>query len=1030
MAFADKKGINLASPFKLQAEELLDVRQQVETTAERDQLVTLHAATAGLRVFVKADKCSYVYNGSSWDKITTSVYTHPTGDGNLHVPATGTTHNNQVLTAGSTAGSIAWKTITASMISDLPKYTLATFGVTATATELNYMKGVTSAVQTQLNNKAAANHTHGEATLTWGGGNLTASCSPVDGGFVDDIGANRFTGLNSGLSLEYSTNGGSTWTSSSSTTSLIGIFGGYYDGSLSISTSANATAQNQLRFTITTDEAYLYAVLSKFAIKICSNGATGSWCTIEAATQASPTAFKTFANKVTIDGWPGWNIINISEICTYGNTASQYQKLRFTFGITGTTANQTNNLEIYKLQAFGSIAYETPTRMGSSGHMYGWDNSLNVGFPKNVNAQSFSINNRPLSNYFASTEHEHPVVTTSANGEVPKLPGDSGKYLNGVGEWTTPPDHTYTLGSFNITASATELNYMKGVTSSVQTQLNGKAASSHTHSVATTGAAGFMPKLAGGTSTFLRADGSWATPPDTNTTYAKFTGASTSAAGSIGLVPAPSAGAANRYLRSDGTWTVPPDTNTTYSTVTTSSAGLVPKLTGSTSTYLRADGSWATPPDTNTTYSLGSFGITASATELNYMKGVTSSVQTQLNGKAASSHTHSAYVVIGTNSVNSKSKDTTSTWGSYLNSVHFYSVDGLLNDQPSQYGYLVNYGSGAEVHQLWLEQSSGRILHRGGNASGWSGSWRTLLDSSNYSSYVPTKTGSGASGTWGISITGTATSATSATTASKLGTDAGSSTQPVYFSGGVPKACSYTLGKSVPSNAVFTDTNTWRGIQDNLTSTSTSDSLSANQGKVLKGLVDGKAASSHTHNYAGSSSAGGSATSALAVVDYNDTSNKIAIGYAGSGLTASAFKYFAGYDGAGHIKDGSIDTVKSVLGLSGYASSSHTHSSATTSAAGFLPKLSGSTSQFLRGDGSWATPSNTDTKVTNTLGTTTVAYVTGTTSSSTNTGTQVFDTGVYLTDTAGELHCNTAVEIGGASLQWDSTNKRISIVFS
>ena len=56
-------------------------------------------------------------------------------------------------------------------------------------------------------------------------------------------------------------------------------------------------------------------------------------------------------------------------------------------------------------------------------------------------------------------------------------------------------------------------------------------------------------------------------------------------------------------------------------------------------------------------------------------------------------------------------------------------------------------------------------------------------------------------------------------------------------------------------------TNTWRGIQDNLTSTATDQSLSANQGKVLKGLVDGKAASSHTHNYAGSSSAGGTANS-------------------------------------------------------------------------------------------------------------------------------------------------------------------------
>ena len=41
-------------------------------------------------------------------------------------------------------------------------------------------------------------------------------------------------------------------------------------------------------------------------------------------------------------------------------------------------------------------------------------------------------------------------------------------------------------------------------------------------------------------------------------------GASSSAAGSAGYVPAPAAGAANRYLRSDGTWAVPPDTNTTY----------------------------------------------------------------------------------------------------------------------------------------------------------------------------------------------------------------------------------------------------------------------------------------------------------------------------------------------------------------------------------------------------------------------------------------------------------------------------------
>lgn len=72
----------------------------------------------------------------------------------------------------------------------------------------------------------------------------------------------------------------------------------------------------------------------------------------------------------------------------------------------------------------------------------------------------------------------------------------------------------------------------------------------------------------------------------------------------------------------------------------------------------------------------------------------------------------------------------------------------------------------------------------------------------------------------------------------------------------------HSVNSDVPAGAKFTDTDTWRDVVDNLTSAVTDKSLSANQGKVLKGLIDGKAASGHTHNYAGSSSAGGAATSA------------------------------------------------------------------------------------------------------------------------------------------------------------------------
>ena len=59
MSFSDKKGITLTSGFKLQAATLLDARGAVDTIAERDELVTLNAVTAGLKVFVKAEKKTY-----------------------------------------------------------------------------------------------------------------------------------------------------------------------------------------------------------------------------------------------------------------------------------------------------------------------------------------------------------------------------------------------------------------------------------------------------------------------------------------------------------------------------------------------------------------------------------------------------------------------------------------------------------------------------------------------------------------------------------------------------------------------------------------------------------------------------------------------------------------------------------------------------------------------------------------------------------------------------------------------------------
>lgn len=77
-------------------------------------------------------------------------------------------------------------------------------------------------------------------------------------------------------------------------------------------------------------------------------------------------------------------------------------------------------------------------------------------------------------------------------------------------------------------------------------------------------------------------------------------GASSSAAGSAGYVPAPAAGAANRYLRSDGTWAMPPDTNTTY----TATGGIT--LTGTQFKHSNSVTAGNKGPTANATVSPGS----------------------------------------------------------------------------------------------------------------------------------------------------------------------------------------------------------------------------------------------------------------------------------------------------------------------------------------------------------------------------------------------------------------------------------------
>ena len=178
---------------------------------------------------------------------------------------------------------------------------------------------------------------------------------------------------------------------------------------------------------------------------------------------------------------------------------------------------------------------------------------------------------------------------------------------------------------------------------------------------------------------------------------------------------------------------------------------------------------------------------------------------------ALAGHTHNSLAAVGNEQISA------TAYGSGLHFKPYYSSGG-----PTTYGNILEYTStntgGGQLAMEWTgsqtksdgtDSNVGRVYYRSKRdcVNGWT-KWMTLA----YTNDIPTKL-------------------------SQLTNDKG------FVTGSVS-------GNTVTINGASTTwTNTWRGIQDNLTSTSTSDSLSANQGRVLKGLVDGKANSSHTHNY-------------------------------------------------------------------------------------------------------------------------------------------------------------------------------------
>lgn len=168
-------------------------------------------------------------------------------------------------------------------------------------------------------------------------------------------------------------------------------------------------------------------------------------------------------------------------------------------------------------------------------------------------------------------------------------------------------------------------------------------------------------------------------------------------------------------------------------------------------------------------------GEATSATKFSSARSVTLTGDT--TGTVSSDGTSGWSVATITNKLTSTGRKTSldvdNSTNEYKNKVtYMYAASITTTGKPPTDACVLNF---AWDNNKWSAQlaihnaGSPEMYIRGHNNSDWDSTWKTILDSGNYNTYAPKKDGTGATGTWGISISGNATTASSATKATQDG---------------------------------------------------------------------------------------------------------------------------------------------------------------------------------------------------------------------------------------------------------------------
>lgn len=220
---------------------------------------------------------------------------------------------------------------------------------------------------------------------------------------IPNFNANRIAFLpDDAIEVEYSTDGGSTWTTCANHETNIDLTTLFNKSSTSYSignkraTNTKASINDKLRITFTAREdnhVFIYCNIRKIFIYVTTEGATGSKVLIEKATFGTPDTFTT-VKETGLEGWSGWNEINTTLF--FGgstNQPAQAKKLRFTFSITSLNATYSNALTVFGMYFMGENCWASSSTLAEVGHMYEIGADKSCTFPGNIKTTGSFVGN-------------------------------------------------------------------------------------------------------------------------------------------------------------------------------------------------------------------------------------------------------------------------------------------------------------------------------------------------------------------------------------------------------------------------------------------------------------------------------------------------------------------------------------------------------------------------------------------------------------------------------------------------------------